>query len=61
MSVLPPHLTERTRRIGTRSENVAGRFVLYWMRTAVRGLAGGRQGEAPWRARHKPPRWGGCV
>ncbi len=37
MSVLPPHLTERTRRIGTRAENEAGRFVLYWMRTAVRG------------------------
>lgn len=37
MSVLPPHLAERTRRIGTRVENEAGQFVLYWMRTAVRG------------------------
>ena len=37
MSVLPPHLAERTRRIGTRAENEVGRFVLYWMRTAVRG------------------------
>ncbi|MBM4361212.1 MAG: deoxyribodipyrimidine photo-lyase, partial [Deltaproteobacteria bacterium] len=37
MSVLPPHLGERTRRIGARAENEVGRFVLYWMRTAVRG------------------------
>lgn len=37
MSLLLPNLTERTRRIGTRVENEAGRFVLYWMRTAVRG------------------------
>jgi photolyase PhrII len=37
MSVLPAHLQERTRRTGTRAENAAGRFVLYWMRTAVRG------------------------
>ena len=36
MSVLPPHLQERTRRIGSRTENESGRFVLYWMRTAVR-------------------------
>ncbi len=37
MSVLPPHLQERTRRIGSRPENASGTFVLYWMRTAVRG------------------------
>ena len=37
MIVLPPHLEERTRRIGARTENESGRFVLYWMRTAVRG------------------------
>lgn len=35
-SLLPPHLKERTRRIGGRAENEAGRFVLYWMRTAMR-------------------------
>ncbi len=37
MSVLPPPLAERTRPIGTHPENGAGRYVLYWMRTAVRG------------------------
>ena len=37
MNALPSHLAERTRRIGTRPENDEGRFVLYWMRTAVRG------------------------
>lgn len=37
MNALPFHLAERTRRIGTRPENDEGRFVLYWMRTAVRG------------------------
>ena len=37
MNAMPPHLQERTRPIGTRPENEAGRFVLYWMRTAVRG------------------------
>lgn len=37
MSALPPHLAERTRRVGTHAENDAGGFVLYWMRTAVRG------------------------
>ena len=36
-SVLPEHLRERTRRIGTRETSEAGEFVLYWMRTAVRG------------------------
>ena len=37
MTVLPPHLQERTRHVGARTGHASGRFVLYWMRTAVRG------------------------
>lgn len=37
LSLLPPHLQERTCLASARPENEAGRFVVYWMRTAVRG------------------------
>jgi photolyase PhrII len=34
---LPPHLRERVDPLGTSLESLSGEFVLYWMRTAVRG------------------------